>query len=77
MFSVFQFMDMRNFSIFYGFVFFICREQGQKSICKLTSASSFWLENSIRCLFDKSERCNIGLGLDSLLTETDWGNWAS
>jgi hypothetical protein len=39
MFSVFQFMDMRNFSIFYGFVLFMCQEQGQKSICKLSSAS--------------------------------------
>jgi DCN1-like protein 1/2 len=31
-----QLLDMRRFTLFYRFVFFMCREQGQKSICKST-----------------------------------------
>lgn len=41
MYCALQLMDTRNFSIFYGFVFFMCRELGQKSICKLTFATLF------------------------------------
>jgi DCN1-like protein 1/2 len=33
-------MDMRNFSIFYGFVLFMCQEQGQKSISVNTAINA-------------------------------------
>lgn len=31
---VLQLLDTRRFTLFYRFVFFMCRERGQKSICK-------------------------------------------
>ncbi|XP_024377397.1 defective in cullin neddylation protein AAR3 [Physcomitrium patens] len=38
-----ELMDTRNFSIFYGFVFFMCRELGQKSISVSTAVKAWRL----------------------------------